>query len=124
MNTQEAIQQHKQICDRIYELALEENQFLLHQRRLPDAGFIERKRAALGQLDSALSALRQASSDGSRDPQRRSALEKTQARIMQILQIDRENEQLLMRFSLNRGRSEASTAPETGALQRIYSKNS
>jgi|SRR5208283_2203119 len=121
MNTQEAIQQHRQICDELYELALEENRFLQQNRRLPDAELTERKRAALGRLDSALSALRTATPESARDPQRRSALEKTQARIMQILQIDRENEQLLVRYSLSRG-APAQVAPETAALQRIYSK--
>ena len=121
MNTQEAIQQHRQICDELYELALEENRFLQQNRRLPDAELTERKRAALGRLDCALSALQTAAPESARDPHRRSALEKTQARIMQILQIDRENEQLLVRYSLSRGAS-SQAAPETTALQRIYSK--
>jgi hypothetical protein len=123
MNTQEAIQQHRQICDELYELALEENRFLQQNRRLPGAELTERKRAALARLDSALNALRGAAPESARDPQRRSALEKTQARIMQILQIDRENEQLLVRYSLSRG-APAQGAPEAAALQRTYSKGS
>ena len=124
MNTQEAIQHHRQICDELYELALEENRFLQQNRRLPEAELLERKRAALARLDGAITALRAASADGARDPQRRAALEKTQARIMQILQIDRENEQLMMRYSLTRGASQAQPPSEAGLLQRIYSRGS
>lgn len=122
MNIQEAIQQHRQICDELYELALEENRFLQEQRRAPEAPFIERKKAALERLDAALQALRSTPKDGSRDPQRRAALEKTQARIMQILQLDRENEQLLTRHSLSRGINPAPAPSDRGLLSKIYSK--
>lgn len=124
MNLEEAIQQHRQICDELYELALEENRFLLEQHRPAETPLLERKRAALGRLDQAITALRAASADGVRDPQRRAALERTQARIMQILQIDRENEQLLTRYSLSRGAPPAAEAPDRGLLQRIYARSS
>ena len=124
MNTQEAIQHHRQICDELYELALEENRFLQQNRRLPEAELLERKRAAMGRLDGAITALRASSTEGSRDPQRRAALEKTQARIMQILQIDRENEQLMMRYSLTRGTPQEQAPSDAGLLQKIYSRGS
>lgn len=124
MTIKEAIQQHRQICDELYELALEENRFLQEHRRPPEAPLLERKRAALGKLDEAISALRSAEPGDSRDPSKRAALEKTQARIMQILQIDRENEQLLTRHSLSRGKVQEAPTPERGLLQRIYSRES
>ncbi|HMD61695.1 MAG TPA: hypothetical protein VKG78_09695 [Opitutaceae bacterium] len=121
MNIQEAIQQHRQICDELYELALEENRFLQEHHRPPESALLDRKRKALNRLDEAITALRSAASEGARDPARRDALAKTQGRIMQILQIDRENEQLLMRHSLGRGGPAPSQSPERGLLQRIYS---
>ncbi len=124
MNLEDAIQQHRQICDELYELALEENRFLQENRRPAEAPLLERKRSALGRLDQAITALRAASTDGVRDPQRRAALERTQARIMQILQIDRENEQLLTRYSLSRGTPPPAESPDRGLLQRIYSRGS
>ena len=124
MNAKEAIQQHRQICDELHELALEENRFLQEQRRPPDPALLDRKRAALGKLDAAIAALRSAPSRDARDPAVRAALEKAQARIMQILQIDRENEQLLTRYSLSRGVAPQATPPERGLLQSIYSRAS
>jgi hypothetical protein len=124
MNTNEAIQQHRQICDELYELALEENRFLQEHRRPPDAALLARKRAALGKLDAAIAALRSNPSRDARDPARRAALEKTQTRIMQILQIDRENEQLLTRYSLSRGPAPKVPPPERGLLQSIYTRAS
>jgi hypothetical protein len=37
MNIKEAIQHHRQICDELYDIALEENRFLQENRRPPDA---------------------------------------------------------------------------------------
>ena len=124
MNTIEAIQQHRQICDELYELALEENRFLQENRRPPDASLLERKRAALGRLDAAIVPLRSSTSQDPRDPARRAALEKTQMRIMQILQVDRENEQLLTRYSLSRGPAPQALPPERALLQSIYARAS
>jgi hypothetical protein len=124
MNTKEAIQQHRQICDELYELALEENRFLQENKRPPDAALLDRKRAALGRLDAAIAALRASPSRDARDPAKRAALEKTQTRIMQILQVDRENEQLLTRYSLSRGTAPQAQPPERGRLQSIYARAS
>jgi hypothetical protein len=121
MNVPEAIQNHRAICDELYALAVEENRFLQEQRRPVEAALIERRRAALKRLDEAVAALRAVPAGGAKDPSRRDALEKTQARIMQILQIDRENEQLLTRYSLSRGPQPPAESVERGMLQRIYS---
>lgn len=121
MTIEEAIHNHRAICDDLYALAVEENRFLQEERRPAEAPLIERRRAALKRLDEAVSALRSLPSGGAKDPGRRDALEKTQARIMQILQIDRENEQLLTRYSLSRGAPPPAAAVDRGALQRIYS---
>lgn len=121
MTTQDAIQNHRQVCDELYELALEENHFLQDRRRPPDAALLRRKQTALDRLDQTLAALRDASSDGERTAARCDALEKTQSRIMQILQVNRENEQLLVRHSLSHGAAAQSAAPApSGVVQRAY----
>jgi hypothetical protein len=124
MNINEAILQHRQICDELYELALEENRFLRENQRPAEAALLDRKRAALGRLDEAINALRSTPPGNARDPARRSALEKTQSRIMQILQVDRENEQLLTRYSLSRGTAPQPSPPKRGLLQDIYARAS
>jgi hypothetical protein len=128
MTSLEALQQHQKICDELYDLALEENRFLQQHRRAPAAALLERKRALLGRLDAALEALRSPPSGDHRGPEMRGALDKTRLRILQILQLDRENEQLLTRFSLARaGGSPADAvapAPPPGMLQKIYARHS
>jgi hypothetical protein len=124
MTVEEAIQNHRAICDDLYALAVEENRFLQEQRRPAEPALVERRRAALKRLDEAVAALRSLPAGGVKDPSRRDALEKTQARIMQILQIDRENEQLLTRYSLSRGAPPGPGSLERGMLQKIYSGGS
>jgi hypothetical protein len=104
---------------------LEENRFLRQHQRAPDAAFIARKRQLLERLDSSLANLRTIPAGSVRDPAVRDALEKTRTRILQILQLDKENEQLLLRVSLPSQRP--ATAPATpmasvAMLQKIYSR--
>ena len=124
MTPLEALQQHTQICDELYALALEENRFLQQNRRPPDASLLDRKRSLLARVDETLEALRAAPRGGGRDPDFRAALDKTRSRILQILQLDRENEQLLTRFSLSGGPSPSAPAVAAGMLQKIYSRHS
>ena len=130
MTQLEALQQHQQLCDELHALALEENQFLQQNRRAPDAPLIDRKRALSERLDATMAALRAAPRDGSTSaPQLRAALEKVRSRILQILQLDRENEQLLLRFSLSSGRPDGTgatqppSAPPPSLLQKIYQRH-
>jgi hypothetical protein len=123
----EALQQHQQLCDELHELALEENRFLQQNRRAPDAPLLDRKRALLARLDDALNALRSVPRDGGADIALKQALEKTRTRVLQILQLDRENEQLLLRYSLAGGpaiRSVSTPAAAPSMLQKIYQRHS
>jgi hypothetical protein len=125
MTSLEALQQQQKICDELYELALEENRFLQQHRRPPGADVIGRKRALLGRLDAALTALRAPPSGDARAPELRAALDKARSRILQILQLDRENEQLLTRFSLAGGAKPETSGPSApaGMLQKIYARH-
>jgi hypothetical protein len=124
MTLLEALQRHQAICDELHRLALEENRFLQQHRRVPDPPLLERKRLASVQLDEALAALRAAPAGGARDPQARAALEASRARILQILQIEKDNEQLLLRYSLS-GTTVAPGTPAAspGMLQKIYARH-
>ena len=127
MTSLEALQQHQKICDELYELALEENRYLQQHRSTPGGDVIERKKRLLAQLDAALAALRDPPTGESRASEMRAALDKARSRILQVLQLDRENEQLLTRFSLSRGGpapASAAPAPPASMLQKIYSRHS
>lgn len=126
MNQLETIQEHQKLCDEIHQCVLDENRFLRQQQRAPDAALLERKRTLLGKLDTTLAALRAVPAASARDPQTRDQLEKTRARILQILQLDKENEQLLLRCSLATARPPGAATPAQTAsvtmLQKIYSR--
>ena len=105
---------------------LDENRFLRQEQRAPDAALIQRKSAILAKLDTSLAALRAVPAASVRDPEMRAALEKTRARILQVLQLDKENEQLLLRCSLTASRptgaSAPAPAPSVSMLQKIYAR--
>lgn len=125
MNQSEIIQEHHRLCDEIHQCVLDENRFLRQQQRAPDAALLDRKRTLLQKLDGSLAALRALPAASARDPETREQLEKTRARILQILQLDKENEQLLLRCSLNATRPTTAPAAPTASvsmLQKIYSR--
>jgi hypothetical protein len=126
MTPLQALQHHQQLCDALHELALEENRFLQQHQRAPEAALLERKRKLLAQLDESLEAIRAVPRDGDGSPALRQALDKARARILQILQLDKENEQLLLRYSLGAARpaGAAAHAVPTGLLQKIYQRHS
>jgi hypothetical protein len=124
MTQSEAIQGHHALCDEIHRCILEENRFLRQQQRAPDAPLLERKRALLARLDASLENLRAVPAASARDPEIRAQLEKSRARILQILQLDKENEQLLLRCSLAPMRPAGAPPPggSVSMLQKIYAR--
>lgn len=124
MTSVAALTVHYQVCDDLHQLALEENHFLRQHRRVPGQELLERKRSLLEKLDDVLVVLRTLPATSARDPETRDRLKKTRDRILQILQIDRENEQLLLRCSLTRNQPAAPSLPTAAAsiLQKIYAR--
>lgn len=127
MSQSQTLQQHQRLCDEIHQCVLDENRFLRQHQRVPDEALLKRKRALLEQLDLSLTALRALPAASAREPGLQAALEKTRARILQILQLDKENEQLLLRCSLASAHSGAVPAPAAPApaavlLQKIYAR--
>ena len=120
MTHQSPLQNHRKLCDEIYQLALEENRFLKEQGRLPSPELIERKRQLLARLDESLAALRTAQHGQPASAENHAAAEQTKARILQFLHLDRENEQLLLRHSLAQRPSVASPMATPTHLQRAY----
>lgn len=123
MTPTEALHQHQQLCDELHQCALEENRYLRQQQRPLSAEMVERKKALLTKLDESLGALRTVPAGRVREPETRDLLEHTRARILQILQLDKENEQLLLRYSLAGPKpAPAPVNPSSAMLQKIYSR--
>ena len=123
MTPMEALQQHQELCNELHDLTLQENRFLQQFRRAPDADLLERKRKMITRLDETLAALRSAPREGTNNTAFRQAVEKTRSRILQILQLDKENEQLLLRCSLTGNRASAAPAASPSVLQSIYQRH-
>jgi len=123
MTELETIQAHHQLCDAIHECVLDENRFLRQHQRVPDQALLERKRVLLEKLDVTLAALRTVPAGSARQPGVQAQLEKTRSRILQILQLDKENDQLLLRCSLAGPRpSSTANTPSGTLLQKIYAR--
>jgi len=117
------LQQHQQLCDDIYQCVLDENRFLRQHQRVPEAELLTRKRKLLEQLDVSLTALRALPAASAREQSLQAGLEKNRARILQILQLAKENEELLLRCSLASTPAGAAAAPVPSALlQKIYAR--
>jgi len=117
MSLQDALAEHLAHCDALYQLALEENRILRQEQRPPDEAWRERKRAAAARLEESLARLRAIPREGERGGD---ALEQARARSMQILLLDRENEQLLLRCSLGAPVKPPAPPPSRPAVSRAY----
>ena len=90
---------------------------------LVEEGMVVKKGQVLARLDDTLALLRTVPAASARDAQTQAQLEKTRSRILQILQLDKENEQLLLRCSLPSTRpAGAPPAPSVTLLQKIYAR--
>ena len=123
----EVLERHQRICDDLYQLSLDENKFLLEQKRTFGAELLQRRQALLDQLSTNLEALKQAIAPAPGEARALAELkEKVRQRILQIIHLDRENEKLILRYSLqSRGPAAAPgapTPPPAGSVARLYSK--
>lgn len=123
----EVLERHQRICDDLYQLALDENQFLLDKKRPFGTDLLERRQALLDQLTNNLEALRQALAPRPAEAREVAELkEKVRQRILQIIHLDRDNEKLILRFSLqSRSGSAAPTPPPpptAGNIAKLYGK--
>lgn len=129
MTPSETLLRHQHLCDELHQLALEENRFLKQNQRAPEMALLERKKLLLARLEESLASLKALNISlqeaGSKKDEaapsgiKKQDLEKVRSRVMQILHLDRENEQLLFRYSLGGPRPLAAQPPPS-QLQRMY----
>lgn len=122
---------HLQTCDELHRLALEENRFLKQQQRVPDQPLLERHQALLDRLETGLAALRsgeaaQVPADPAQRAARADAIHQARDRLLQILHLVRENEQLVLRHSIGSSRAPAvptATPPPVDRLRKLYDRH-
>jgi len=118
MSLPELLARHLALCDELYQLTLEENRFLVRERRPPDEVARARKAELARRLDAGLAELRALPlPPGTHGG---SLLEQARERTLQILHLDRENEQLLLRCSLAPVRPEVLPLPSPASARKIY----
>lgn len=117
-----AIEQHLETCDAVFRIILEENRILKIEKSLPGTRLKEQKKALMEQLDDGLAELRVW------EPRDHPALEeplleRLRSRILQVLHIERENEQLLQQMGssspLPRPRLPAPSPHQLRGLYRV-----
>src|SRR5471032_1583417 len=121
MSLPDLLERHLALCDELHQLALEENRFLSRERRPPDEAARERKRALAARLDASLAEIRALPlPPGTHGG---NLLERARERTLQILHLDRENEQLLLRCSLTSARPAAPPAPSAASARKTYGQS-
>ena len=116
MKRTEAVETHLKICEALHALVLEENRILREEQRLPGAEISTRKEGLLQQLNESVASLKTADKDEGGGPRLLLARERS----MQILRLDRENEQLLLRHSLGTRRPSPVVAQSLSSAAQLY----
>jgi len=109
-----ALENFEKVLGKTQELFTKENE-LLKQGSLP-AEFLEQKKQLLAQLDEALAQLKEATADSA---SQRSLMRALQDRIMKLLMLDKENEQLLTKQSIGA----LSSVSVSDQLETLYKKS-
>lgn len=123
MSPSDTLQLHQQLCDEVYQCVLDENRSLRLDPKAPYPELLAKKKGLLARLDQNLKLLRDLPAVSARDSAALAQLEKARSRILQILQLDKENEQLMLR-STAAGPATPATATSSALLKRIYSRSS
>ena len=121
MNLPESLNTHTALCEEIYDLMIEENRHLRSARQPPADALLSRKGALLGTLSFSLEQIRAALADAfPTTSEIRTCAQKAQQTIMKALLLDRENEQLLLKCTMQRRTVAPAPRPAMSQLQRAY----
>jgi flagellar biosynthesis/type III secretory pathway chaperone len=94
----EVVDRHLELCDDLLALLQEENRALRQEKGEVGEDLLEAKRTMLPRLDDSLAALKRLHAESPElMPALRDKLTAAQNKIMRILLVDRENEQLLLK---------------------------
>ncbi len=122
MNLTETLQQHLILCEGIHLLLLEENRLLQTTRKPPGESFLTRKSELLPRLDAARVALGIARVTQSDEVGlHHAAIERLQKKMLSLLLLDRENEKLLLKYSIQAEAFQIAAKPRAHLVTRAYS---
>ncbi len=122
MNLAETLQQHLLLCEQINLLLLEENRILQTTRKPPTGEFLTRKSELLPRLDAARLALSIGKmTEAAEIPLQKVAIERLQKKMLSLLLLDRENEKLLLKYSVQADAFRVAAKPRAHLVNRAYS---
>ena len=121
MNLPESLNTHTALCEEIYDLMLEENRHLRSSGKPPADALLSRKGALLGTLSFSLERMRAALAGAlPTSAELRQCVQRAQQTILKALLLDRENEQLLLKCTMQKRPAAPATRPALSQLQRAY----
>ena len=124
MNLPESLTTHTALCEEIYDLMIEENRHLRSSGKPPANALLDRKGALLGTLSFSLERIRAAVAESlPTSAEIRQCVQRAQQTILKALLLDRENEQLLLKCTMQRQPNVANPRPAASHLQRIYGRS-
>ena len=123
MSLPQTIDTHTALCEEIYDLMIEENRHLRSSGKPPADALLSRKSVLLGTLSFSLERIRaELAESAPASPDIRKAVKKAQQTILRALLLDRENEQLLLKCTMQRGSVTPMPRPAASHLQRTYAR--
>ncbi len=100
MEPREIIKAHLKLCCHVHDLLLEENTWLKTQNKVPSTELLDRKQNILPQLEESLSNLRKLKPEYfSPFDDSKKLVNQSHSKLLQIFYLDRENEDLLLKFT-------------------------
>jgi hypothetical protein len=100
MEPREVIKTHLQLCEKVYEVLLEENSWLKIEKKAPEMEFLDRKKMIVTELDSSLANLKKLKPEFfSPFDDTKKLVTDSHAKLLQIFYLDRENEELLLKYN-------------------------
>ena len=100
MEPRDVLVRHLQLCEEVHSLLLEENTWLKTKKTPAEGDLLERKKAVLPRLDESLDNLKRLQPECfSPFDDSKKLVNDSHAKLLQIFYIDRENEDLLLKYS-------------------------
>jgi hypothetical protein len=99
MEPREVIKAHFQLCEKVYGVLLEENSWLKLEKKAPELPFLDRKKEIVAELDASLANLKKLKPEFfSPFDDTKKLVGDSHAKLLQIFYLDRENEELLLKY--------------------------
>jgi len=122
MNLAETLQQYFVVCEEVHSILLEENRILQTTQRPPCADFLNRKSKLLPKLDAGRVAMSIAKmTQACEVPMQHVAIDRLQKKMLSLLLLDRENEKMLLKYSLQTDVLRVGAKPRAHLVSRAYS---